>query len=258
MKDLSLYVENDSAIHTLNTITKFVYVMTAIIVPICIGSLPAFYITLAISILLLTIGKVLKEGLTTLLVVGMIVITMVIIQGLVHPANETIAFKIGFLTFYQEGLFSALRLIINVFNIVLAFAVLILTTTPSEMTDALIQLKFPPTAAYVFGSVFQILPQMLQTVQTITDAQKSRGVEMTGNIFIRIKAFFPLISPVIMNSLVMTKERAIALEVRGFGFKGMKTNLYQTKNTMLDNIIIVVLLIILLGAMGWRIYIWLS
>ena len=36
--------------------------------------------------------------------------------------------------------------------------------------------------------------------------------------------FLPLISPVVMSSLINTRERAIALEIRGFGGK-----LYQYK-----------------------------
>ena len=61
------------------------------------------------------------------------------------------------------------------------------------------------------------------TMHTITDAQRSRGMETEGNLLVRIKAFLPLISPVVMSALTATRERAIALEVRGFGVKGTKT-----------------------------------
>ena len=43
----------------------------------------------------------------------------------------------------------------------------------------------------------------------------------------RIKAFLPLISPVIMSSFIDTKERAIALEVRGFNSKAKKSFLNE-------------------------------
>ena len=46
---------------------------------------------------------------------------------------------------------------------------------------------------------------------------------------IRIKAFLPLISPVVMSALTATRERAIALEVRGFGVKGTKTWMHPHK-----------------------------
>ena len=38
----------------------------------------------------------------------------------------------------------------------------------------------------------------------------------------RIKSFIPLLGPVVLNSLNDTRERAIALEIRGFSAKGRK------------------------------------
>ena len=56
---------------------------------------------------------------------------------------------------------------------------------------------------------------MTGTMNTITDAQRSRGLETEGSLLTRAKAFLPLISPVVMSSLINTRERAVALEVRG-------------------------------------------
>ena len=70
---------------------------------------------------------------------------------------------------------------------------------------------------------------MMGTMHTITDAQRSRGMETEGNLLVRIKAFLPLISPVVMSALTATRRRAIALEVRGFGVKGTKTWMHPHK-----------------------------
>lgn len=53
---------------------------------------------------------------------------------------------------------------------------------------------------------------MSGTMNTIMDAQRSRGLETEGNLITRAKSFLPLISPVVMSSLINTRERAIALE----------------------------------------------
>lgn len=52
---------------------------------------------------------------------------------------------------------------------------------------------------------------MSGTMNTIMDAQRSRGLETEGNLITRAKSFLPLISPVVMSSLINTRERAIAL-----------------------------------------------
>ena len=106
----------------------------------------------------------------------------------------------------------------------------VLTTKPAELVEDLEQAGFSPKIGYVISSVFQIVPQMSGTMNTIMDAQRSRGLETEGNLITRAKSFLPLISPVVMSSLINTRERAIALEIRGFEAGQKKTCLREGKN----------------------------
>lgn len=253
--NLSLYINKVTFFHKMNALPKIIYAFVSIATAMIIGHWQVYLVAIVINFLLIIQAKVLKQALLATSVVLLFLLTIVIVQGLVYSENETILFSFFNVNFYLEGLLRARNISLNVINIVLSFTFFVLTTKPSEMTDALIQLKFPPSVAYVFSSVFQIVPQMIGTVDTITDAQKSRGMDTDGNLLQRMKAFFPLISPVILNSLVVTKERAIALEVRGFESTKKKTHLYEIKNTRFESIIIIVLLIILLSAIVWKVII---
>ena len=91
------------------------------------------------------------------------------------------------------------------------------------------------------------------TMSTITDAQRSRGMETEGNLLTRAKAFLPLISPVVMGALINTRERAVALEVRGFAAKQKKTYLADRPPHRGDKPITITLLALIVLAAGWRI-----
>lgn len=119
----------------------------------------------------------------------------------------------------------------------LSFAILVLTTSPSELVEELEKKGFSPKFGYIINSVFQIIPQMTGTMNTISDAQRSRGMETEGSLLTRAKAFLPLISPVVMSALTSTRERAIALEVRGFGGSAKKTYLYSHPYSKADHIL---------------------
>ena len=147
---------------------------------------------------------------------------------------------------------------INILNILLSFCSLILTTKPSDLVEGFVRIGLSPRIGYVFISVFQIIPQMTETMSTITDAQRSRGMETEGNLITRIKAFFPLISPVVMSSLINTRERAIALEVRGFNSRNQKTFLNEAVKIKGDKLIKTVLSLIILASLIWRIILWLQ
>ena len=119
--------------------------------------------------------------------------------------------------------------------------------------DELEKSGFSPKFGYVINSVFQILPQMMATKDTITDAQRSRGMETEGNLLARMKAFLPLISPVVMSSLINTRERAIALDVRGFGRKQKKTWLYDRPKCKWDPVARVILIGLMIITIVWRV-----
>lgn len=226
MKSISLYTDNGSWLVRLHPFTKLFYLLAAIAVPLLTGYLPMFLVTILLSLLLLKSALLVRKALPLLAFSFTIILTIVLIQGIFNQKNEHILFSLGPVHFYREGLLYAARIGLNILNMLLSFAVLVLTTDPSELVEELEKKGFSPKFGYIINSVFQIIPQMIGTMNTISDAQRSRGMETEGNLRTRIKAFLPLISPVVMSALTSTRERAIALEVRGFGGKAKKTYLY--------------------------------
>jgi energy-coupling factor transport system permease protein len=77
-------------------------------------------------------------------------------------------------------------------------------------------------------------------------------METEGSLFVRVKAFFPLLGPVILNALNDTRERAIALDVRGFDRDTPKTYLNEAKSYRYSTFLNILLLLILAGLIVWR------
>jgi energy-coupling factor transport system permease protein len=94
---------------------------------------------------------------------------------------------------------------------------------------------------------------MLAMTGKITDAQRARGMETEGNLLTRIKSFIPLLGPVVLNSLNDTRERSIALEIRGFNAKGTKTFLNESFHYKYGLILKIILVVLLVSAIVWRI-----
>ena len=253
MKSISLYVDNGSWLCKVHPFTKLAYIATAISVPLLVGKLSFFAIFIALSLAVLASGRLLKRVVPLIAFSFTILITIFLIHGLFNQSNRNILFSIGPLHFYREGLLYALHIGCNVLNMLLSFAILVLSAKPSELVEELEQRGFSRRMGYIITSVFQIVPQMTGTMNTITDAQRSRGLETEGSLLTRAKAFLPLISPVVMSSLINTRERAVALEVRGFAAKQKKTYLADRTPHRGDTPITVVLLAMIAAALLWRI-----
>ena len=231
MKSISLYKDNGTWLCRVHPFTKLMYIAAVILIPLFLHTLWAYAVAIVLDVAILISGK---DG-----------------------DNITPLFSLGSIVFYKEGLLKALRTGCVIINMLLSFSILVLTTKPEDIADEMERHGFSPRLSYVISSVFSIIPQMMGTMDTITDAQRSRGMETEGKLSVRMKAFIPLITPVVTSSLINTRERAIALEVRGFGAKGKRSYLRTWKKHKGDKAITILLIIATFLAFIWKIITWL-
>jgi energy-coupling factor transport system permease protein len=159
-------------------------------------------------------------GRLLVLVVGLltpITVLLLLVQGFANPANRVVFVALGPLSLYREGLAIALLTAARIFDLVTATFLFSFTTQPADLAEALLQRGLSPRIGYVVQSALQIIPQTLELANRIRDAQRARGLETEGSLVTRARAYLPLLLPVVLSSLVATQERAMALEVRGFG-----------------------------------------
>lgn len=110
-----------------------------------------------------------------------------------------------------------------------------------------------PIWAFLISSTIQLIPQMTSLQKTITDAQKSRGIETEGSLWIRMKAFVPMMGPLVLSSIQQTEERVLALESRAFSAKGKKTSIYVLDKSIFDKVLEVVSAAALVAYIVWRV-----
>jgi len=252
LKALSLYQDRASVVHKIDPITKLMYILIAVTIPIILPNKLVSLVVLLLSLIILLLGKVLKKVFPIIGFSIIVLLSVIIIQGLFNAENKTVLFHLGNIVFYKEGLAFAFGICIRVINILCAFSILVLTTKPSDLIESLVRRGLSPKLGYVLGSVLQIIPEMVGTMETITDAQRSRGMETEGKLLVRIKSFLPLIGPVVMSSLVNTRERSMALEVRAFNSKAKKTFINQEEKSGFNKIIKIILVILFLASIVGR------
>jgi energy-coupling factor transport system permease protein len=146
-----------------------------------------------------------------------IVILLLLVQGLANPANRTVILALGPFSLYEEGIAAGLFTAARIFDLISATFLFSFTTRPADFSEALLQRGLSPRFGYVIQSALQIVPESLEQANRIRDAQQARGLETRGPLSRRVRAYIPLLLPLVLSSLVATQERAMALEVRGFG-----------------------------------------
>jgi energy-coupling factor transport system permease protein len=235
---LSLYVEGRSLLHRAHPLTKGVLTLAAIALAFIAPSAWWVVAILAVLLVLVLFAGVIRRLLTVALAILLpITVLLVVVQSFANPNNHTLLFGVGPFTFYVEGLafgaFNALRITC----LVCATFLFSFTTRPADIAEALMQRGLSPSIGYVVQSALQIIPQTLEMAGRIQDAQRARGLETEGSLARRARAYLPLMLPLVLSSLVATQERAMALEVRGFGLQVKRLARYELADSLPQRIL---------------------
>lgn len=177
------------------------------------------------------------------------------IQGFFYNQNQRMLWQLGSLAFGLEGVMKALNVLGTVSVFFASFYLLIKTTENSQMVASFRRIGLPAKFAYLLLATLSVVPQMQGTAKKIREAQSSRGLQTDGAVWSRLKAFIPLITPLIIRSLLDSQERGMTLEMRGISLKGKKTSFIESSPSRLDHLLVGGLIVFLLTVIGYRLLI---
>lgn len=163
----------------------------------------------------------------------------------------------------DSGIFSALFITIRVVALILAGSIMVNTTSPTMLTDAIERLLSPlklikvnvHSLAMMMTIALRFIPTLIEEIDIIMSAQKARGAQLeTGSLKERAKALVPVFIPLFVNSFRRAYELAFAMECRCYtGGKG-RTRLKIMKMRASDFVSLAVSLLLFAGVVFVSIY----
>ena len=163
----------------------------------------------------------------------------------------------------DSGIFSALFITIRVVALILAGSIMVNTTSPTMLTDAIERLLSPlklikvnvHSLAMMMTIALRFIPTLIEEIDIIMSAQKARGAQLeTGSLKERAKALVPVFIPLFVNSFRRAYELAFAMECRCYtGGKG-RTRLKIMKMCASDFVSLAVSLLLFAGVVFVSVY----
>jgi energy-coupling factor transport system permease protein len=134
-----------------------------------------------------------------------------------------------------EGLFMGLVFSLRLVLLIIIAAVLTLTTSPIELTDALEKLFSPLSKLKVpiheivmmLTLSLRFIPTLLEEAQRLKNAQISRGASFEGNIVKKMKNVIPLILPLFISAFRRADDLALAMDSRCYAGGKNRTTFKQ-------------------------------
>ncbi|PLS25439.1 cobalt ABC transporter [Bifidobacterium imperatoris] len=218
---------NDTIIGRLNPITKIVAVFA---LGLCALAWPDFTLGLILVVLLFVaavLARIQTDFAKIMFGFGIpVTIMLMFIQGLYSPKNHTVLMDFGFAQLGLEGVLYAAKVVVSLLVFLGSFYIMNKTTYVGSMVAALTSVGLSAKVGYLVLASLNVVPQMQRRMAVIQEAQSARGLDSSGGIISRIKAYVPLLGPVVMSSLTDAQERGMTLETRGFGIVGVKQTSY--------------------------------
>jgi len=238
--------------------TAMVAGITALIV---VGLVSAGWVApLVVSVLFVVIAFLAGRGrsyLGTILKLWLAVGLILFVLRALLVKGQTVLVPLGPIAITREGIQDGLRFSIAVMAICGGVTLFFAIVSMRRLMLALERIGVSPRVSYVILASFQAITDLGATARVVLDAQKARGIEAEGNVFVRARAFFPVLAPVFLTAMSATEERAIALDARAFNNPGRHTSLLDLKTwTGVDTALVAVAAAMVAaavagGVLGW-------
>ncbi len=213
MNKLFQYVPGNSLIHRLNPVTKIF-----LTVVICAAAF--------ISDRLLFLAGLLAVDLLIGVIAGVADRTWNIFRGLLKISAflfllQVLLIRKGTPVFWiitDEGLLTAGKVVLRLAVVCMPLALVLAVTRISDLTNAMVQvLHVPYPYAFTLSTAIRFIPQFLEEMSGIMEAQTARGVAFDkARGLKKFSMILPLCAPLLISSVRRTDQTAAAAEVRGF------------------------------------------
>lgn len=149
-------------------------------------------------------------------------------------------FSVGPVDVTDEGILFGLAMGLRISIMIFAASIWMLTTSPQRITAGLLKIGMPYKAGIALSSTIRFIPLMNAERTTILEAQRARGLDLTGGNPIRrtFKAA-PILVPLFSRAFMTAQNLTVAMDARGFGALKVRTNVIQLHFGTWDKILCV-------------------
>src|SRR5215203_6525414 len=246
--DPSLYLDRDTWVHRLDPRTKMF---------LLIGSFVLAFVFLNPLYLLGVLAVVLLFGYLAKVLVNLRRIWFVLVAIAIVSALLWSIFGSGrtqlFLFVEREALTYGVGVALRIVITIIAGMIFLSTTRNEEVAIGLVRLGLPYRFAFAVSTALRLVPTIVTTGLTISQAQRSRGLDLkSGSVVQRIRKYVPLLVPVFVSTIRSTNVFSMALESKGFGASPKRTFFLQTAMGRRDVLVVVAFAVLLAGSVALR------
>lgn len=258
---LGRYVAANSVLHRLDPRTKIVCGLALMVSVFFIHTPLQLAFGWACALVLVKLSNIpLSKVLSSLRPIIAVLLVLSIFNLLLVTTGEPLL-AAGPVRITTDGLWAAVNYSMRLVVAVIAATLILLTTTPTQLTDAFDALLAPLSRiglpgheiAMVFSLMLRFIPTIADEASAIVDAQTARGGALAeGSLVQRVRAIVPVIVALLASSLRHANGLSRALDARCYEGGAARSHWHPLKLHAGDGIalVITVIYVVVLISLG--------
>lgn len=263
MGDITIgqYFPGNSVLHRMDARMKTVLIFILMVAVFFCKSFISIGVATVFTLMIVLMSgirfSVILKGMRPILFVVIFTALLNLFYGTGEPLVKFWIFKIT-----ESGIYNAVFMALRILLLVVIGLMLTYTTTPTQLTDAMESLMKPlrvfrldtHSLAMTMTIALRFIPILIEEVEKITAAQKSRGADMeNGTLVKRVKALVPVLIPLFISSFRRANELADAMECRCYRGGEGRTKMKVSHLAALDYISLAMVLVYVAGIIALKI-----
>jgi energy-coupling factor transporter transmembrane protein EcfT len=262
------YHAGTSLLHRLDVRAKLVLFALAVTATFLFGHwLPNLLMTIAALALLLGSGARWREIGGLIAPLGVVLVFIVVFaafgfnaSGATDPQHRTVLLALlpdGGLPLTVGGLFYGISLGLRILTMVMLTTLLLRTTPIEHFVAAMRGAHVPHPIVFIVMTALRFIPTMQHRADQVLDAQRARGARVDrGGLIGRVRAYIPIMVPLITSGVRMSDDLAAAMLNRGYGATRRPTALLVLRAAPRDLLAVSAGVIVLAGLVTLRVLGW--
>ena len=220
MDDIMQFTPGNGLFHRLTAMTKIIFAVGMLIAAVLTDNqyiLAAMIVFIVMLAVVSGLGKALLKQFPIIVLLSILLILLTILT----MKSGNILFNLipigsGYIPVTDGAILFAVTMILRFTVLISSFQMLVISTKPSELVNALYVLHVPSDYALMFLIAIRFIPTLQREGVRINEAQLSRGYNPGGGLIGKIKQTGPVMLPLMLNSLAKADTLGLTIDMRGY------------------------------------------
>jgi energy-coupling factor transport system permease protein len=228
---VDLYTESDTFLHKMDPRVKIVAVILLSLLAFILTNLANLLVLLAFILLLVYLSRAtFSRTMFALKFVLRLMALIIVLWPLFDRSGTPVLVSLEPLRITEPAIWKGVTSAVRVGCLATVWYILMFTTSQRDLVRALVKFGLRFDYGLTLAISLRFFPTFLSTIESITDAQRARGMEMErGNLLKRSRNYVAVLVPAIVSALRTADTISLALQSRAYGARPDRTYLREIK-----------------------------